>query len=331
MKFVAAVLVGMVLGGAAVYGFMKLDMRKEIEEVKTPRVIEKPLLKYTIENLSQRAYGGNDIVWDEFTATESAYTARKFHFTSDGKRVTGLAHIPQGNGPWPVVVQIRGYHEREGFVSGDGTKNSAKQFSAAGFLSLAPDFLGYGGSDNPSADVFEARFETYTAVLNLLAGIRNLSEADAGRVGLWAHSNGGQIALTVLEVSGRDYPTVLWAPVTARFPYSILYYTGDTDDGGKALRKDLARFERDYDTDDFAMTEHLDMLNTSLVIHQGTADSWVPVIWSEELIERLREKGKEVKYYKYSGADHNLVPFWQTVVDRDIQFFRGKMGLTEGQ
>ena len=93
------------------------------------------------------------------------------------------------------------------------------------YITLAPDFLGYGGSDSESSNIFESRFQTYTTVLTLLKSINkeNFPNWDQKNIFIWAHSNGGQIALTVLEITGENYPTVLWAPVTESFPYSILF------------------------------------------------------------------------------------------------------------
>jgi dipeptidyl aminopeptidase/acylaminoacyl peptidase len=187
-------------------------------------------------------------------------------------------------------------------------------------VSIAPDFLGYGESASPSADVWEARFETYTTAVNLLAAVDKWPKSD-GRVGIWGHSNGGHVALTALEITGRSYPTVLWAPVSAPFPYSVLYYTDDYEDHGKAIRKDLARFEADYDTEQFALVNYLDRVAAPILWQQGTADPDVPIKWSRGTVGRLRGLNKDVEYAEYPGADHNLLPAWQTAVEKDIEFY----------
>jgi dipeptidyl aminopeptidase/acylaminoacyl peptidase len=229
---------------------------------------------------------------------------------------------------FPVIVQFRGYIDQERYTTGDGTRRSAEVFAANGFISLAPDFLGYGGSDTPSEDIFEERFQTYTAALTLLASIGNLANADPERIGVWGHSNGGQIALTVLEVLRKAIPTVLWAPVSKPFPYSILYYTDEASDRGKFLRRKLAEFENNYDADLYSMPNYLDRIITPLQIHQGTADDAVPVEWSNELVQLLKESGKDVSYFTYVGADHNLAGnagAWNTAMMRSIDFFEERL------
>ena len=187
---------------------------------------------------------------------------------------------------------------------------------------MAPDFLGYGQSDMPSGDAFEERFQTYTAALDLLASIPSFSAADSSRVGIWGHSNGGQIALTVLEITQKPYPTTLWAPVTKPFPYSILYYTDEAEDRGKALRALLADFERDYDVELYSLVNFVSRITAPIQLHQGDSDEAVPVKWNESFVRVLQDKKLTIEYFVYPGADHNLSPLWNTVVSRDITFFR---------
>ncbi len=324
MKRVALfVLFGLVLVAATLYAL--LGPRQSVS-VLSPitQVVERPLDKYTIDNLSMRQGVASQIVLDVPVATASAFTVYAFHYVSDGNVVSGLAHIPStatSRHKTPVIVQVRGYVDPGIYTPGMGTKRSAEVFASHGFISLAPDLLGYGTSDPPSKDVFEERFQSYVAVLDLLASVQSLESVDTTRIGIWAHSNGGQIALTVLEITGASYPTTLWAPVTRAFPYSILYYTDEAEDKGKALRKKLADFERDYDVDRYTMVNFLDRIVAPLQLHQGSADDAVPVLWSEEFVAALKKKNITIGYFLYPGADHNLQPVWNTVITRDIDFF----------
>lgn len=293
------------------------------KRANTPVVKEKPLEKYTIENLSKRNYAASEIVLDEATATASAYTAYKFHYESDGKTVTGLAHIPVSCvDKCPVIAQFRGYADKDGYYSGYGTQHSAEYFAQNGFISLAPDFLGYGGSASQSANIWEERFETYTTAVNLIKAIEKWDKTEPGKIGIWGHSNGGQITLTTLEVTGTTYPTVLWAPVSAPFPYSILYYTGDNDDHGKLLRKELAGFEADYDAEKYALINYYDLIKAPILLQQGSGDDQVPQKWSDLLAKKLTDLKVNLTYEVYQGADHNLAPDWDVAVKKDVVFFK---------
>ena len=202
--------------------------------------------QYTIQSLGKRPFFGSDFRIEKTLSDNLTYASYLFSFKTSLKKVTGLMNVPKGSGSFPVVFMIRGYVDRQKYVTGTGTQRAGEVFADKGYLTLAPDFLGYGGSDNPSIEPLEERFQTYTNLLDLYGLIVRLPESnqstpgvaiDSSRIHIWAHSNGGQIALTFLEITGVSAPTVLWAPVSKPFPYSILYFTDDSDDHGKALRK----------------------------------------------------------------------------------------------
>lgn len=321
MKWVIGIVIGIAIGAGGTLFFLH-----RTTPVVSPiiQAIARPLDRYTIPNLKKTSFAPSQIIFDPPTSTTSAYTVVPFRYLVEGKKVTGVAHVPNSPKPtngYPVIVQFRGYVDADKYYAGEGTEHSAESFAANGFLSLAPDFLGYGASDKPSTDVFEERFQTYTTALTLLSSVKTLSIADPARVGVWGHSNGGQIALTVLEAAPKPYPASLWAPVSKPFPYSILYYTDEADDQGKALRRELAKFEDIYDVNPYALTNYLDFISGPLQIHQGTADAEVPLKWTDDFVHVLQDKKVKVEYFTYPGADHNLTPGWNTVIARDIAFF----------
>jgi dipeptidyl aminopeptidase/acylaminoacyl peptidase len=281
--------------------------------------------KYSIISLGSRVYQGSEIIFDEEKYNTDKYVVKTFHYLSDGKKVTGLAHIPDictNDNKCPVVVQFRGYADIIGYYSGYGTTHSAKLLAENGFISLAPDFLGYAESDSADIDVWVARFETYTTAINLLKSVEGWDMSN-GRIGIWGHSNGGQIALTVLEITQGKYPTVLWNPVSIYFPYSVLYYTDD--DENPSLRKEVQRLESDYNMQMFSLTSHLDRINGLILLQQGSADQSVPQKWSDSLFNKLKSLNKDIQYVVYAGADHNMTPGWEKVMYDDLEFYKSKL------
>lgn len=296
--------------------------------------IEKPLDKYSFDKLKNRIPVESNITIGNQVKTGNGFSSYLFYFTTEGKKVSGMINVPNKSGEFPILVLLRGFIDQKVYTTGDGTRRDGEIFAANGFISLAPDFLGYGESASPSASPVEERFQTYTTVLDLLASIKNINNslksitsnnisAETGKIGIWAHSNGGQIALSILAISGKNYPTVLWAPVTKPFPYSILYYTDEFEDHGKKLRKVISDFEKDYDVDLFTNTNYLDRINTIIQLHQGGNDEAVPQKWSDDFVKELKEKKKEVTYFTYPGEDHNFSKGnWQLVINRNIEFYR---------
>lgn len=315
------------------------------EKQVLPEVL-RPLDKYTIDNLSKTKIAPAEIEIGEVLLEEEGFNSHLFsvkfdptlqkNTEKDKKKVTGLINIPEKttkDQKYPLVIMLRGYVDQEIYQTGVGSKRAGEYFAQNGFVTIAPDFLGYAGSDSESSNIFETRFQTYTTALTLLASLESIEAWDGQNVFIWAHSNGGQIALTLLEITGKEIPTVLWAPVSKPFPYSILYYTDESEDGGKFIRRELAKFEDLYDTDLYSIHKYYDRINVPIQVHQGSADDAIPVEWSEDLIKSLRkeESTKEnftktqIEYFVYPGADHNLNPSWNLAVERSLSFLKTKI------
>lgn len=294
---------------------------------------ELPYAKYTFARLAMTQPVASTIQLGEQTGKGEGYIVRNFIYAVAGRKVTGEVHIPEGVGPFPTILMTRGYADAATYTTGTGTRHAAEYYSAHGYLTIAPDMLGYGGSDASDPDPLGARLVRPVEILDLLASIPTLRLADPSRVYLWGHSNGGQITLSALEILGglvknglaTNLPkvkgAVLWAPVSKPFPYSVLVYMDEEDDGGKALRKMVADFETQYNTDDFSIAKYWDWITIPVQVEQGTADQLVPYWWTNDLVKALKAGGGTVSYFTYPGSDHNLQPGWAQVVAHDVEWF----------
>lgn len=315
-----------------------------------------PLLKYSIPNLTAYDFQKSPIIIERELSKTDQFTAYLFSYVSTGKKITGQLNVPVNLADQPkIIVMIRGYADPITYVTGLGTKNAAASLAQNGYVTIAPDFLGYGESDLESTDTWEARLIKPINVVELIKslqtnGVPRIENSNStikftsDQIGLWGHSNGGQIALTVMEIYDQPLPVVLWAPVTAPFPYSVLYYSDENEDEGKEARAWVSIFEKTYDAYDFSLTKHLDLLKGNIEIHHGTIDEAAPYVWSLEFEEKIADENKrrekledsqlqpvEFKLYSYSGADHNLQPAWGTAMTRTREFFDRELSpLTKG-
>ena len=330
MKFLRIVIL-LCLGG--IVGFLIARFIPEnstsllIPQVKSP--VLKPLQKYSFLELQKYIPRPTTIQIEVPTLSDQNVSVYQASFLTNQKRMSMQIMVPQTATPaagFPVILMVRGFVDPAIYQPGVGTKNGAHYFASHGYVTIAPDFLGFGTSDVPPVDTLEARFERPQQLLDLLASIKSLPFVDPNKIGIWGHSNGGQITISLLEVSGKPYPTVLWAPVSKLFPYSILYYTDDSDDGGKELRKVLANFETIYDVYDFSSDKFIGNITAPIELHQGNADTAVPIAWSNTFVETLKKENKDITYFTYNGADHNLQPGWNTAIERSLTFFNKQLG-----
>jgi dienelactone hydrolase len=296
--------------------------------------------------------------------SQSGSSPYLFTYQSQGKTISGQINIPDAPAPaagYPVIVMSRGYAPPENYYTGFGTKSSAAVYAREGYVTIAPDFLGFGESDEDYENTWEGRFVKPVNVVELIATVTRFPEVsltepapkvslNPKRIGLWGHSNGGQITLATLEGLSEPIPATIWAPVTAPFPYSILFFGNDLPDEGKAQRSWIALLEKDYDVFDFSVTKHVSKLTGPLQIHHGAKDDLAPISWSNLFTDKIKTENKlraqleadaatmsaelateliggnqtkeiQLNYFKYPAADHNMRPDWNTVVARDLEFF----------
>ncbi|OGY08733.1 MAG: hypothetical protein A2782_03510 [Candidatus Blackburnbacteria bacterium RIFCSPHIGHO2_01_FULL_43_15b] len=342
---------------ALLFGFSGWYLAKyPLKSTLIPQTVKeklRPLDKFTYDALSNRNWEVTPMQIEgplEYKPTTIRppykFNSHIFSTTVNNKKVTGQINIPTTTlalkgetlKGYPVILMLRGYAPLENYQTGVGTRPSAAVFAQNGFVTVAPDFFGYGGSDPRSTDEMEARFESYVIALQLLYNLSRTSELLFGtthyplitnHLFLWGHSNGGHLAIATLEMAnhspsfaGQTFPTVLWAPVSKPFPYSVLVYEDEADDLGKQQRKSLSNFEADYDANLYSVHNYLDWLQSPIQLHQGTADEEVPYWWSKDFANNLKSRKKDITLFLYSGANHNLTPAWNTAISRTLSFFK---------
>lgn len=319
-----------------------VNSTKEVIVVNTPVPMEKNvgvLAKYNFENLRKRENKASEIKKiGEVLGVEAGrkdlkekgkfngygFESKAISFESGGKKVSGMMNIPSGTGvkKYPIIIMIRGYADKEGYFVGSGSWKVADELARNGFVTVSLDFLGYAKSSDESSDILEARFEKPVSVLDLIESVKKLDVVDPNKIGIWSHSNGGQIALSILEITGKNYPTVLWAPMTKPFPASILSTAAELDDNGKLVKDRVDAFEKEYDSKLYSIDNFYDWINAPILLHQGTYDEWCKVSWQQELTTKLKSLGKEIILDIRPRSDHNMKQSWDEVVAADIKFFK---------
>ncbi len=336
----------------------KQNLKTSVKNDQSVTTVDYSLLQYGIEALATYPYQVSQLQLDEASLETDNYSTHLFTYQTLDKVMGGQTHLPTTEAPedgYPVIIMLRGYVPAETYSSGVGTRAAAEVFAENGYVTLAPDFFGFGQSDPETENSWETRFQKPINVIELIKSVREFQQLqlddgavnlDTDRLALWGHSNGGQIALTTLEILQEPIPTSLWAPVTAPFPYSILFFSDELEDEGKEMRQWLSIFEKNYDVFLFSLTQHLNRLTGFIQLHQGTADQAVPIAWNDEFADKIELENNrrsdlrqaiaestqaaeleqplpsiELTYYRYPGADHNLRPSWQTVINRDLEFF----------
>ena len=306
-----------------------------------------PLQPFTLAALRARDYPGGVISVGDVLETTPSYTRRAFSYPSDGLTVTGVMNVPHGDGPFPVLVMLHGYYDRESYWSGMGTWQEADFFARQGFLTLAPDFRSWGASD-----VGDNRFASGLVVdtLNLISSLASLPQADPEQVALWGHSMGGGVATKVLALDSRVRVGVLYAPNSADDADLIARWgaacrPGDSEAAGDhcnpaeslaglTAAEAGAYYAAALDAASLRETSplyQLDRITAPVQIHIGTDDgaslAQTPPEWSFKLYEGLLAAGAEVALYSYPGQGHFLTgQSWTDMLLRALSFYQVALG-----
>lgn len=302
------------------------------------------LYPHTIAGLQARAYpsaGTLNARMSERTAT--GLTRHDIDYQSDGLTITGMMYVPAGSGPFPVVVMLHGYYDRETYWSGLGTWQEAEYLAQRGYMTISPDLRTWGGSDS-GINLFASGL-TVDAI-NLISALENYPDADITRLGIWGHSMGGGVATKALTIDPRIRAGVLYAPNSANDADLIerwgpacrpgqMQAAGAHCNPAEVLPSDqadpivAAYFAAAGDPEilrAFAPIEHLDALSAPVQIHVGTNDGatlvQTPPDWSQALYDALVTAGGQTEYHRYPDQGHFLTGgSWSLMMQRTAAFF----------
>ena len=276
--------------------------------VATPAAAPAPaatpaLPPYAIESLRARAYPGGQLTIGDVMFRGQGFTKYHMSWPSNGQIMTGTISLPDGTGPFPVVVVNHGFIPPERYWIGQDSGIFGDPMAGHGFISVAPNWPGYAGSGPAPADLPQIVGQAVTA-LDLVSSVSALPRADRNRIAFVGHSNGGGISEIAMVVDPRIKAVVLQAPVS-------------TDMADNARKWWLQRPESlaglgtpDGNPDGY---RHLSPRNylaagePPVLLVQGTVDHTIPADWTNATYAALQRAGIESKLMWIDGGDHDLV------------------------
>ena len=297
---------------------------------------------YSIKSLQNYQYKASAINIQKLAFKNELQYAYNVTFTSMNLTVSARLSMPAGktDNIKGIIIMLRGHQNAGNYYTGKGTENPAKTYLEKGWAVIAPDFLSYGSSSPAPSPSFLHQFYCTINAVELYKSLEQINMrydaavAQADRVSfpekfkkivLWGHSNGGQAALHFLTIIQKPVTTVLWAPVSLAFPDSA----GHFGRGEEWARQ----FKNDYNAGDFSYLNYLDKIadGTRILLEQGDKDTSVPKSWNDDLSKaveaenvRRAQSGREkinLRYVVYKDANHNLNPYWNTVLSGNAAFW----------
>jgi len=256
--------------------------------------------------------------------------------SSDGRKIPCVLSMPQGVGPFPVLVTIHG---------GQGNRDYGYIRTMAAPNGLSPTIAAF--NDQPWA-ILAISYRAGNGALfgmeqdDVMAGIRfakTLPHVDASRVGVVGGSHGGHLALVAAEKMGREFLCVAAGSPWMTDP--VVYMLGDPDQPPMSLvrkeaREDLVQNGRRIlngmqrgrgmsrqQLEDF-LREHSIEANAGRIaiptlFLTSRGDDQAPHVLIEPMIRKMQRAEQDVQVYTAERSPHGF--YWARTVSaaRDLR------------
>ncbi len=132
------------------------------------------------------------------------FTETKVSISANGRKITAVVTMPEGDGKFPAVVMNHGHGGSKD--EGTGFAGIARALADKGIASIRMDFPGCGESPEPfTKNCLSNMVEDSNACRDYLVG--NYS-VDTGRLGVLGYSMGGRITSTIISQGEHGYQAV---------------------------------------------------------------------------------------------------------------------------
>lgn len=289
----------------------------------------------SIEAMRQKEYLGSEIVIEETLDRGTNYSRYIASYKSEGLKIYALLTVPDGEAPkggWPAIIFNHGYIAPQEYRTTERYIAYVDGLARNNYIVFKPDYRGHGSSEGEPSGAYGSNGYTID-VLNAVESIKKYKGVNPNKIGMWGHSLGGFITLRNLVVNKDIKAAVIWAGVVAS--YQDLLYNWNRRNispppgiptGARRWRQALVEEYGEPDKNpkfwnSISANGYLKDISAPLQLHHGSADSTVPIEFSEKLDKDLKGLGKVVEYYSYPNDDHNIANYFNLAIQRSVDFF----------
>jgi dipeptidyl aminopeptidase/acylaminoacyl peptidase len=263
-----------------------------------------PLPAYAVQALRVRAYPGGRLEIGAQISGGQGYTKHEITWPSGGQTMTGTISLPDGPGPFPVVVVNHGYIPASRYWVGQDSGIFGDPMAAHGFISVAPNWPGYAGS-GPGPPELPAIVGELVTMLDLVSSVASsLPQADIRRLACVGHSNGGGICMLAMVVDPRFKAIVLHGPISSDMADNARkWWLSSPGQAGSLGNPDAnpVGYRQLSPRTYFARGQP-----PVLILH-GTDDSTCPLEWQQATLAALQAAGVRSEMQQFPGAVHDFV------------------------
>jgi dipeptidyl aminopeptidase/acylaminoacyl peptidase len=284
--------------------------------------------------MRQASYPGSEIQIVQKLAPGANYQRYVASYESEGNTIYALLTIPNGEKPptgWPVVIFNHGYIPPAQYRTTERYVAYVDAFARNGYIVFKSDYRGHGSSEGEARGGYGS--PAYTVdVLNAVSAMKQHPDADPKRIGMWGHSMGGQITLRAMVTNDDIKAGVIWAGVVGSYEDLLNRWRRSTGSapaapsGARRWRQELVeQYGSPEQNPEFwesiSPSSYVADLSGPIQLHHGTADTSVPIEFSDSLAKRIEDVNGVVEYFTYPGDNHNISVNLGAALQRSVAFF----------
>ena len=268
---------------------------------------------HSFKTFLEKGFVGTDFTVGNLLTDWGTHKSYFATYSSNGLKISGTWHVPNGVGPFPVLILNHGYFPPETYTNGYGFGREQKYFAGQGYAVFHTDYRGYAFSDPaPENQRLWGDLGAATDAINAGLAIKNanLDFIDNDNMGLFGHSLGGGVALNAALAKPDLFKVgVMWGPVSSNYwdNFNQWRREGVTSEQIELFEETFGSIDDEKSFTALSAFPYLDRLEVPLLIQHGTADESCPVEWSQFTFQELQRLGKNAEYIEYDGYPH---VFW---------------------
>jgi dipeptidyl aminopeptidase/acylaminoacyl peptidase len=282
----------------------------------------------SVRALIEKTYDGRDLRLGRLLGDYGAYRRYLITYRGDGLKISGVMNVPDGKGPFPVLVLNHGYIDPDTYFPGQGMPREHDYLARQGYVVLHTDYRGHAsGDDDPDVD-YELRLPYAVDTINAVKAVTasELSFLDTDRVGWLGRSMGGNVTLNALVAQ----PGLVDAAVIYASTSSLAADNWEQFSRPSADRRGVnQRMRRTYGLPNqnpafwlrASPRPYFNRVTEPLLLHHGRQDDTCPIGWSRATVSALRAAGKDVTFVTYAGEGHTFEGRWLASIRRTVAFF----------
>ncbi|HSK27240.1 MAG TPA: alpha/beta fold hydrolase [Jiangellales bacterium] len=278
--------------------------------------------------LMSASYDGGDLQLGEVLGRTDAYTRYFVTYRSSGLRISGVMNVPNGDGPFPVLILNHGYIDPAVYTNGRGMRREQDYLARAGYVVLHIDYRNHAQSDDDPANDLRLRLGYAEDAVNAVLAVKSsgLPALDGERVGMLGRSMGGGVTYQALVAQpGLVDAAVVHAPVSSDAVDNFDRWTrtperqalADAVIAAYGSPEAAPRFWADVSPRNF-----FDRVTEPVMLIHGTADDTCPIEWSRETVAAMQAAGVDATLQEYEGEGHAFEPDWPESMAATVAFFQ---------